>query len=299
VTQPDASDGFSYDVAFSFAGEDRDYVERVAKAVEGKVRLFYDRYEQTDLWGKNFYTHLAEVYGQKSRFCVMFMSKHYASKLWTNHERESAQARAFSDHETYILPARFDDTAIPGVLPTVGYVDLRSMTPEDFGKLILEKITSAGARKRPLPHQSPPRRRRWLVTAPAVLVLAVAAYVLLPRNPTLTLDLAKEGLINVEDRSVTLWIDYTMTGGEPDDQPSVQVAGEEDPSFTGQPLHVDRVDRASVHPWPVVFRLAASYPGGPRWSGWVRLVAKRQGKVVATSDPRHVEIGRGAGTAPR
>src|SRR3954471_22141762 len=55
VTEPDGSDRFSYDVAFSFAGEDRDYVERVAKAVEGKVRLFYDRHEQTDLWGKNLY----------------------------------------------------------------------------------------------------------------------------------------------------------------------------------------------------------------------------------------------------
>jgi hypothetical protein len=36
VTEPDGSDRFSYDVAFSFAGEDREYVERVAKAVEGK-----------------------------------------------------------------------------------------------------------------------------------------------------------------------------------------------------------------------------------------------------------------------
>src|SRR5439155_24562734 len=32
--------------------------------------------------------------------------------------------RAFMEKREYILPARFDDTQIPGVLPTVGYIDL-------------------------------------------------------------------------------------------------------------------------------------------------------------------------------
>jgi len=174
--EPDGKDGFSYDVAFSFAGEDREYVERVAKAVEGKVQLFYDRHEQTDLWGKNLYTHLGEIYGQKSRFCVMFISEHYARKLWTNHERESAQARAFSDHQTYILPARFDDTAIPGVLPTVGYVDLRSLSPEDFACILLEKLASSGVaeRRHSLPAPVSPRRRRWLVATPALVLIVIA-----------------------------------------------------------------------------------------------------------------------------
>jgi len=168
---------FLYDVAFSYAGEDREYVERVAKAVEGRIRVFYDRHEQIDLWGKNLHTHLAEVYGQRSRFCVMFLSASYARKVWTNHERENAQARAFSDHETYILPARFDDTTIPGVLVTTGYVDLRSIAPEAFAELLVEKVRAvgpgalvhAGAQA---PHSSQRRRPgRWL----AVTFAAVGA----------------------------------------------------------------------------------------------------------------------------
>jgi hypothetical protein len=70
----------------------------------------------------------------------MFISKHYAQKLWTNHERKSAQARAFTESREYILPARFDDTEVPGLLPTVGYVDLTKLTPTELAELIVQKL---------------------------------------------------------------------------------------------------------------------------------------------------------------
>ena len=61
---------------------------------------------------------------------VIFLSRAYADKLWTRHELKAAQARAFADAAEYILPARFDDTEIPGLLGIVAYVDLRSKTPD-------------------------------------------------------------------------------------------------------------------------------------------------------------------------
>lgn len=130
-----------YDVAFSFAGEDRDYVEEVAAALmKSGIRVFYDRYEMVDLWGKDLYTHLRAVYQSRARYTVMFISKHYAHKLWTNHERESAQARAFNENNEYILPARFDDTEVPGVLPTTGYLDLRARSPVELADAIAVKL---------------------------------------------------------------------------------------------------------------------------------------------------------------
>jgi hypothetical protein len=131
----------NYDVALSFAGEDREYVEEVASILKSLgVRVFYDKYEKVSLWGKNLYLHLQDVYAQRARYTVMFISKHYKGKLWTNHERESAQARAFSEKKEYILPARFDDTQIPGILSTVGYIDLNEYTPTQFADLIRQKI---------------------------------------------------------------------------------------------------------------------------------------------------------------
>ncbi len=132
---------YSYDVALSFAGEDRIYVRNVANELHAKnIRVFYDDFEQTSLWGKDLYSYLSDVYKNKALFTIIFISLHYKNKLWTNLERESAQARAFKESVEYILPARFDDTEIPGMLPTVGYIDLRDMEPVHFAGLIENKV---------------------------------------------------------------------------------------------------------------------------------------------------------------
>lgn len=132
---------FKYDVALSFAGEDRDYVEKVAKSLKNRrIKVFYDKFKEVELWGKNLYDHLDEVYRTKARYCVMFISIFYKNKVWTNHERESAQARAFQEQEEYILPVRFDNTEIPGVLPTVGYKDANEYTPEELADMIFQKV---------------------------------------------------------------------------------------------------------------------------------------------------------------
>lgn len=133
--------GHEYEVVLSFAGEDRDYVERVAEVLKAnQVSLFYDAYEEVTLWGKNLTEHLHTVYSGSARFCVMFISKHYAQKVWPSHERRSAFEKAIETKEEYILPGRFDDTEIPGLYKTVGYVDLRKKTPEQLAALILKKL---------------------------------------------------------------------------------------------------------------------------------------------------------------
>jgi len=130
-----------YDVALSFAGEDREYVERVATLLrESGIKVFYDRFETAQLWGRNLADHLGEVYGQKSRFVVLFISQHYPAKAWPTHERQSAQARAIRENKLVLLPARFDDAEIPGLPSTVAYIDLRHTTPEELVALIVAKL---------------------------------------------------------------------------------------------------------------------------------------------------------------
>lgn len=134
---------FDYQVALSFAGEDRSYVEGIYRSLSNEgVKVFYDddELERSTLWGKDLYVYLHDIYYKRARFCVMFISKFYAQKLWTNHERRAAQARAFEENEEYILPARFDSTVIPGVRPTLGYIDLSELSPEQFTIEILRKI---------------------------------------------------------------------------------------------------------------------------------------------------------------
>ena len=130
---------YEYQVALSFAGEDRLYVSKVARLLrQRKVRVFYDEYENASLWGKDLYVHLDEVYRKRARYCVVFLSRSYKDKLWTNHERESAQARAFQEQEEYILPVKIDQTEIPGIRPTIGYVS--KLPPNELADLIYRKI---------------------------------------------------------------------------------------------------------------------------------------------------------------
>ncbi|NII28114.1 TIR domain-containing protein [Pseudoflavitalea sp. X16] len=132
---------FEFDVALSFAGEDRKYVEAVASfLLKSGLKVFYDKYEKANLWGKDLYQHLDNVYQNTSKYVVIFISQNYAKKLWTSHELKSAQARAFTESKEYILPARFDSTEIPGVRKTLGYIDLNEHTPSELAKLIIQKL---------------------------------------------------------------------------------------------------------------------------------------------------------------
>jgi hypothetical protein len=132
---------FRYDVVLTFAGEDRPVAEELARLLSEKgIKTFYDEFEKADLWGKNLYDHLADIYSNQARFCIMLISSHYARKLWTNHERENAQARAFRENQEYILPIKLDDTTIPGLPPTIGYIDLRHSSVEEIVGLVAVKL---------------------------------------------------------------------------------------------------------------------------------------------------------------
>lgn len=138
----------TYDVALSFAGEDREYVEQVAQELrEMGVSVFYDRFEEVDLWGKDLAEHLGRVYGQDSRFVVLFLSEHYAAKAWPTHEKRFALGRQLQAGGERLLPVRFDDTEVPGVAPTIGYLDLRVLTPKKLAELIRQKVDRAEAER--------------------------------------------------------------------------------------------------------------------------------------------------------
>ena len=132
---------YPYDVALSYAGEDRKYAQELADILRSRgLKVFYDQYEKPILWGKDLYTHLFDVYQSKAFYCVIFISQHYANKIWTKHELEAAQARALRDNKEYILPLRLDDTDIPGILPTISYLNWREETAETIADTIMIKL---------------------------------------------------------------------------------------------------------------------------------------------------------------
>ncbi len=142
-----APDAEHYDVTLSFAGQDRRFAEELAAALRGRgAKVFYDADETSALWGKDLYAYLADLYQNRAQFCVMFLSRHYATALWTNHERRAAQARAFRESREFILPIRLDDTPIEGVLDTTAFMRWEDYGAERIADAIVEKLRSVSAR---------------------------------------------------------------------------------------------------------------------------------------------------------
>jgi hypothetical protein len=136
-------DDIEYDIALSFAGEDRERASELANSLNRKgIKVFYDYYEIDTLWGKDLYEYLSKIYRDQAKFCIMFLSDNYAKKLWTNHERKNAQARAFKESREYILPIRLDNTTIPGINDTIGYINYNDYSVDEIAEIIIKKIKS-------------------------------------------------------------------------------------------------------------------------------------------------------------
>ncbi len=113
------------------------------------MRCFYDADEQVRLWGTYLAEELPRIYSCESAAVVVFISADYAAGDWTRLERRAAFSRAVAEAGVYILPARFDDSELPGLLPGVVTVDLRSQTPEQFAALIAAKLADLAISRGP------------------------------------------------------------------------------------------------------------------------------------------------------
>ena len=150
--------GWRWDVALSFAGAQRDYVEQVAAALKERgLRCFYDADEQIELWGKYLAEELPAIYGEQAAAVVVFISAEYLDRDWTRLERRAAFGRAVRERREYVLPARFDDTPLPGLLSDMVSVDLRRYAPGQFAEMVA--ASWPGWTSRPRCRRS--RRFRW------------------------------------------------------------------------------------------------------------------------------------------
>ena len=130
-----------YQVALSFAGEERSYVEGVAQALRSRgIRVFYDDFEKVDLWGNHMVEFFEDLFANNAQCVVMFISAGYVEKAWPRHERRSALSRAVREGGSYVLPVRFDATPVPGLSDDVYYLDANDHSPVQIAGMIEEKL---------------------------------------------------------------------------------------------------------------------------------------------------------------
>lgn len=144
ISETEQMSELPFDVALSFSGAQRSYVETVATALAPwGARVFYDADFEIEMWGSNLVEYLQDVYQNKARFVVMFISKEYATAAYPTKERRSAFSGELHGSST-VLPVRFDDTEVPGLDRDALYVDARVRTPEEVAELIARKLERDG-----------------------------------------------------------------------------------------------------------------------------------------------------------
>ena len=131
----------NFDVAISFAGTERPFAKDLADRLQqAGVTVFYDDYYPEHLWGKNLTAYFDEIYRKRANYCIVFVSREYRDRKWTNHEFRSAQARALeAKGQEYILPIKVDDTDLDGLPSNVGYVGV-DMGIDRIASMLLAKL---------------------------------------------------------------------------------------------------------------------------------------------------------------
>lgn len=141
-----SSENEIYDLAVSFAGEHRDYVEQTVRACsELGLRVFYDRDMNNEWWGKSFIREQRKVYGSQTRYFVPFISTEYLSKPIPMDEFSAAMMTAVKQGDGYVLPVLMGDVRVPPDLlhPHIHYLRARDYTPELLAAQLHAKVRQA------------------------------------------------------------------------------------------------------------------------------------------------------------
>jgi TIR domain/ATPase family associated with various cellular activities (AAA) len=100
-----------YDVALSFAGEDRPIAEALfAELSERELEVFYDKNEQHRIAGNDLEEYLAPIYASEASYVVVLVSSSYPKKIWTKFESDQFSARMGTGA---VIPVWFEGERAP------------------------------------------------------------------------------------------------------------------------------------------------------------------------------------------
>ena len=132
-----------FDVALSFPGERRRFIQKVAEALAQQLhqeQVFYDKWYEAELARVNLDVYLQSIYRDEAELIVVFLCAEYEQKEWCGLEWRAIRDLIKQKHDKKIMLFRFDETVIPGLFSVDGYVDVKRQTAVDVGKLIIERL---------------------------------------------------------------------------------------------------------------------------------------------------------------
>ena len=133
-----------FDVGLSFPSEVRPYVKDVAQQLEGLLgsdRYFFDNNYESQLARPDLDLLLQDIYGDRSRMVVVFLSEAYETKPWCGGVEFRAIRQILMNRESQrIMFVRVGDGAVKGTFGLDGAVDAQHRTADEIARMIKERV---------------------------------------------------------------------------------------------------------------------------------------------------------------
>jgi tetratricopeptide (TPR) repeat protein len=130
-------------IAFSFAGEKRNFVAEVAAILAdrfGEPAILYDKYLEAEFARRNLGIYLPNLYHDQSDLVVVVVCPDYDEKEWTGLEWTAIHDLLKKRNDDEVMLCRFEHAEVTGLYSTAGYVELDDKTPEQTATLILQRL---------------------------------------------------------------------------------------------------------------------------------------------------------------
>ena len=130
-------------IAFSFAGEKRDFVAKVAAILAkrfGESTILYDKFHEAEFARYDLGIYLPKLYRDESDLVVAVLCPDYDQKIWTGWEWMAIYAQLTKKEGIRVMLTRFEHAQVDGLFDASAFVELDHKTPEQAADLILQRL---------------------------------------------------------------------------------------------------------------------------------------------------------------
>lgn len=130
-------------IAFSFAGEKREFVAKVAAILAqrfGEEKVLYDRYHTAEFSRGDLAFYLPDLYEKEADLVVAVFCPDYDKKEWCGLEWNAIYGLLKSRQVGEVMLTRFGRVEGKGLRGLAGYTDLDELTPAQAANEVLERL---------------------------------------------------------------------------------------------------------------------------------------------------------------
>lgn len=153
------STGRRFRVALSFAGEQRKFVDPLARLLArqfGEHGVLYDKFHEAEFARADLGVYLPKLYNEQSDLVVVIACPNYNVKEWTGLEWSAIHDLIQQRRPGEVMLCRFDRAQVDGLYRGAGWVELDGRTPADAENLIHKRLAVNEGRATEVASPAPP-----------------------------------------------------------------------------------------------------------------------------------------------